>query len=347
VDGSCFRDTLGSAGLKWDTLAREGCQAQSVAGTTSASTSAHLACQYPHALCDCCTPVAARSCAHSPPTWSGALRLRAPRRLASLHWPVTGATLASEGARSLREEAPRDDGQCPFAEAGAQLAGACACAGRCPSAPSPVRLRSGRGCELTAEAAQVPLSAEEGGLSSGVGEGAAASGPHGLPAEAAAGGHSSGSDSEAGAAHPRGFNGQDRGVRWALQRAASGAHAQAQRSESAPASELGTPRAAEAQERDEDGEEEGAGDSDGPEKADRKERPRKPHLQVGPAEPCALRRCLRPLVSSRAPRPLGCARRAASAGGSRPSATRSGWRTSASCWARCSAAWASAASAAA
>ena len=145
VDGSCFRDTLGSAGLKWDTLAREGCQAQSVAGTTSASTSAHLACQYPHALCDCCTPVAARSCAHSPPTWSGALRLRAPRRLASLHWPVTGATLASEGARSLREEAPRDDGQCPFAEAGAQLAGACACAGRCPSAPSPVRLRSGRG----------------------------------------------------------------------------------------------------------------------------------------------------------------------------------------------------------
>jgi len=129
-----YSDTLGSASLKWDTLAREGARRNLLPGTTGASTSAHLACQYPHALCDRCAPVAARSCAHSPPTWSGALRPRPPRRLASLRWPVTGATLASAGARLLREEAPRDDGQCPFAEAGAQLAGACACACRCPSA---------------------------------------------------------------------------------------------------------------------------------------------------------------------------------------------------------------------
>lgn len=164
------------------------------------------------------------------------------------------------------------------------------------------------------------MSAEEGALSSGVGEGPALSRAEALRTEGAAP-NSSASDSEAGPSHPSSRNGLDRGaacpggVRWASQRGAPPAgHTHAARCDSGPTSGLGTPQvtdhtallsepqkllsrmvgftlgsyslaehllqADEAQERADDAEEEGAGDSDGVERADRKERPRKPHLQV-------------------------------------------------------------------
>ena len=46
-------------------------------------------------------------------------------------------------------------------------------------------------------------------------------------------------------------------------------------------------QAGETQERADEAEEDGAGDSDGVERADRKERPRKPHLQVRRRWPAA------------------------------------------------------------
>ena len=58
---------------------------------------------------------------------------------------------------------------------------------------------------------QVPLSAEEGALSSGVGEGPALSRAEALRTEGAAP-NSSASDSEAGPSHPSSRNGLDRGA---------------------------------------------------------------------------------------------------------------------------------------
>jgi len=134
---------------------------------------------------------------------------------------------------------------------------------------------------------QIILSAEEGGLSSGVGEAPALSRADALRAAEGAAPNSSASDSEAGPSHPSSRNGLDRGtacpggVRWASQRAPAAGHGQAQRCDSAPTTGFGTPQVTEAAERGgEDAEEEGGGDSDGLEKADRKERPRKPHLQA-------------------------------------------------------------------
>ena len=101
---------------------------------------------------------------------------------------------------------------------------------------------------LTAQIAQVPLSAEEGALSSGVGEGRALSGTEALRAEGAAP-NSSASDSEAGPSHPSSRNGLDRGaacpagVQWAPRRdAAPAGHAHAARCDSGPTSGLGTPQ---------------------------------------------------------------------------------------------------------